>query len=146
MIIFGDSIGVGVAMALTLGLHIPCDNLARVGWGLTRGMDRIHELSHIASGETVLISVGSNDTHDSGYEGRLIMLREEIGPAVNVIWLLPTKCGKGFPWLRLIKADIQSVSERNGDKVIDPAPCYKRAGDGIHFTPEGYRQLAEELQ
>ncbi len=148
IVVFGDSLAVGVGQALAV--HHRVIEQGIVGWGLFRKdvpprLDALRMAS--ADGSVVLISVGTNDTPGRDYADRLRRLRAAVAGNARVVWLLPPTSCRGHLAAERAVPMIIALADETGDLVIDASTCDPnlRATDGVHYTPRGYRAIAEEV-
>jgi lysophospholipase L1-like esterase len=128
-LIIGDSIAVGTHQA-----RPECVAYAKGGWN-TWQWNREY-LNKNLSAKTVIISLGSNDHKGVRTKAELQRLREKVGTAARVFWILPA-----------IKPEIQAIVKamalEYGDTVL---PIARVSKDNIHPTGAGYRELAEKTK
>jgi lysophospholipase L1-like esterase len=128
-LILGDSIAVGTHQA-----RPECVAYAKGGWN-TWQWNRDY-LKNDLTAKTVIISLGSNDHKGVKTKAELHRIREKVGTAARVFWILPA-----------IKPEIQAIvnnmAEEYGDTVL---PITRLQKDGIHPSWAGYKQLAEKTK
>jgi lysophospholipase L1-like esterase len=128
-LILGDSIAVGTHQA-----RPECVAYAKGGWN-TWQWNRDY-LKNDLTAKTVIISLGSNDHKGVKTKAELQRIREKVGTAARVFWILPA-----------IKPEIQAIvnnmAEEYGDTVL---PITRLQKDGIHPSWAGYKQLAEKTK
>lgn len=127
-IIVGDSIAVGTAQ-----LRPECVSLSKSGIN-SRDWNKKNAGNAVAA-KTVIISLGSNDTHNIRTMWELQQLRDRV-QADRVFWIMPA-----------IKPDVQDmvrvVAESYGDTVL---PIVSLQKDGVHPDSKGYRALANSTK
>jgi hypothetical protein len=132
-LILGDSIALGVAN------HKPeCAVIARVGitsenWYKTFTTNPITKNKF----KIVVISLGSNDYKNTTAES-LYNIRKHINADI-VFWITPSLTLK--PVQRTL---IKELVNEFKDKVIESHPHI--GYDGIHPTPDGYKELAKQIK
>jgi lysophospholipase L1-like esterase len=149
LVVWGDSLSLGTGMALE-GLGRPVDNLGIKGWGLTHRnwQERVAQLQ-VASrtAAAVVIWVGTNDRPVADYGERLQATRRAVGDR-RLVWLLPPQgCfGRALPSATSLGALVRAAA-RSEDAVLTADTCDTalRAGDGVHYTAQGYRRIAERV-
>lgn len=128
-LVIGDSIAVGVQQ-----FRSECVAYARSGWNTT-SWNRDY-LKNDLSARTVIISLGSNDYKGIRTKAELQRIREKVGTAAKVFWIVPA-----------IKPDIQTIvrqmATEYGDNVLS---ITKLQPDGVHPTRAGYKELAEKTK
>ena len=127
-LLIGDSIAVG-----THHFRPECTMVAHSGWSSEKWTSQY--ISSNLSAKSVIISLGSNDTHQTFTKRSLTNLRDTIKKkhkVDRVIWILPAIKPK-------IQEVVRKIAEQNGDMVI---PITKLSKDGVHPTYDGYRTLA----
>lgn len=124
-LILGDSIAVGIAQ------HRPeCVAYATVGINSRKFVDQ-----HIAgdlSANTVVISLGANDSKNVQTLKELFALRQVIG-SKHVIWVLPANN-------KVAAEAVSIVADKFEDKTVQIAKLSK---DHVHPTGKEYMRLAE---
>lgn len=171
-VVFGDSLSVGTAAHLRSSGTVT--DLGVVGWGLTHAnwQQRLQTLRAAAQGAgRVVIFLGANDQRSlpaitegarenaafgsrkwqEAYIVRLGQTRMSIPPGVPVLWIgQPEFCDAAFNQ-RAQRVDrvVRFIAEAAGDQFITPpgdcSPAV-RSPDGIHFTPRGYRNIAQAVE
>jgi lysophospholipase L1-like esterase len=128
-LILGDSIAVGTHRA-----RPECVAYARTGW-TSQQWNRAY-LNKDLSAQTVIISLGSNDHKGVRTRAELQRIREKVGTAARVFWILPAINPD-------IQATIKSMAAEYGDTVL---PIAQPGKDGVHPTRAGYQELAEKTK
>jgi lysophospholipase L1-like esterase len=128
-LILGDSIAVGTHRA-----RPECVAYARTGW-TSQQWNRAY-LNKDLSAQTVIISLGSNDHKGVRTRAELQRIREKVGTAARVFWILPAINPD-------IQATIKSMAAEYGDTVL---PIARPSRDGVHPTRAGYQELAEKTK
>ena len=123
-IILGDSIAVGTAQ-----FRPECVALAKSGIN-SRDWNKRNRDNSVAA-ETVIISLGSNDTKDIRTIWEVTQLRERVR-ADRVFWILPANKKHVAEFVELVARDFE-------DTVIHIPEVSK---DGVHPTTRGYKSLA----
>ena len=116
-LVIGDSIAVGI--------ELPCKHYAQKGITSAGWLKKYHHVK--LKGELVIVSLGSNDDNPDDLE----KVKAKLGTA---IWVLPA-CNVKF-CKPAINAKIKRLN------YIVPK---SRQADGIHPTPEAYRDLSARL-
>ena len=128
-LIMGDSIAVGTHQA-----RPECVSYAKGGWN-TSQWNRDY-LKNDLTAKTVIISLGSNDHKGVKTKAELQRIREKVGTAARVFWILPA-----------IKPEIQAIvnamAKEYGDTVL---PITRLQKDGVHPSWAGYKELAEKTK
>jgi lysophospholipase L1-like esterase len=128
-LIMGDSIAVGTHQA-----RPECVSYAKGGWN-TWQWNRDY-LKNDLTAKTVIISLGSNDHKGVKTKAELQRIREKVGTAARVFWILPA-----------IKPEIQAIvnamAKEYGDTVL---PITRLQKDGVHPSWAGYKELAEKTK
>ena len=134
-LIIGDSIAQGVA-----ALRPECAHYTQVG---INSKDFNHKHRVTFSGDTVIISLGTNDNKYVDTYQELIKLRLRI-ESKRVIWILPHAVNpKSGSNIEIVQASVQSIADAQGDIVVKiPEPT----ADNYHPTGKGYRELAKETK
>ena len=127
-LILGDSLAVGVAQ------HLPqCEMVAKVGINTDQMLRRsTHWIS-----DTVIISLGSNDSFPIYIEFDILRKFRKTIESKRVFWILPNNNGAA-------RAIIQEIAKDYGDFLID-AKHYDRSPDHVHPTTKGYREIAKSI-
>ena len=128
-LILGDSIAVGTHQA-----RPECVALAKGGWN-TWQWNRDYLKNDLAA-KTVIISLGSNDHKGVRTKAELQRIREKVGVAARVFWILPAINPT-------VQAIVKSMAEEYGDTVL---PITRLQKDGVHPSWAGYKQLAEKTK
>jgi lysophospholipase L1-like esterase len=128
-LILGDSIAVGTHRA-----RPECVAYARTGW-TSQQWNRAY-LNKDLSAQTVIISLGSNDHKGVRTRAELQRIREKVGTAARVFWILPAINPD-------IQATIKSMAAEYSDTVL---PIARPSRDGVHPTRAGYQELAEKTK
>lgn len=123
-IILGDSIAVGTAQ-----MRPECVALAQSGIN-SRDWNRKNRDNAVVA-ETVIISLGSNDTKHIRTIWEVTQMRERVR-ADRVFWILPANKKHVAEFVELVARDFE-------DTVIRIPEVSK---DGVHPTVKGYRGLA----
>jgi len=130
-LILGDSIAVGV------GQQLPqCVTEAKVGINSINYVNKEYKTGDRVA-DTVVISLGSNDTMNLKTEETITLLREEI-VAERVYWILPNE--KKFTAQRNF---ILKVAKHHNDFIIDIPQC-EYSNDGVH--PKDYKKVASQIK
>lgn len=135
-LIIGDSIAQGIANVRT-----ECVDYANVGW-TSKQTVQVYGNRNLES-DTVIISLGTNDTKYVNTQKELSRLRSKIR-AKKVIWIVPAALNpKSGVAVNSIKTVIYSLAAAYGDATLElPRPL----ADRYHPTGKGYRQLAKETK
>lgn len=123
-LILGDSIAVGVSKN-----RPECDVIAKSGI-TSPNFVKAHITKNL-SADTVVISLGSNDTGVNTLQA-LTKLRKTIR-AKSVYWILPARFTDA-------RDAVEEVALKNGDTIVRIPDV---SADGIHPTSRGYKRLAE---
>lgn len=124
-LILGDSIAVGIAQHRT-----ECIAYATVGI-TSRKFVKDH-INGDLSADTVIISLGSNDSENMATLKELFALRQVV-KAKKVVWVLPSN--------KPSKTEaVEIVADKFEDRTVKTSMVSK---DGVHPTAKGYRQLSE---
>jgi hypothetical protein len=142
-IVLGDSIGVGVSMAS--GLR----RLAHNSVSIQSSADAIAQIRRTPPGTVAFLSLGTNDAVGSiaGVTGGIDRIVDAAHKAdVSLVWIGPPCVFKGWN-TNVVKLDA-ILRQRLAGKVpyvsvADEGVCDRslRAGDGVHFTMQGYQVL-----
>lgn len=124
-LILGDSIAVGIQH-----YRRECDKVARVGINSQTFVRRY--ATYNLSAETVVISLGTNDSPDMNTYDALTKLRARVR-AKRVYWILPVKFSEA-------RDHVEMVAAEHGDTVVRIPYVSK---DGIHPSMAGYQRLGE---
>ena len=127
-LIIGDSIAVGTAQ------HRPeCAVIARVGITSKSWVNK--NITKELSAETVVISLGSNDSANMATLKELFSIRQVV-KAKKVVWIVPA-----------IKPEKQEAVEIVADKFEDKiVRITELSKDGVHPTANGYKILANKTK
>ena len=128
-LILGDSIAVGVSQIRT-----ECVAYAKSGINTKDYISKYGDKN--LSGNTVIISLGSNDLRKSNSYPHLLELRSRV-KATRVYWILPNEKLKPKQ-----VEDIKSIAGFHKDIVID-RPTGNMSPDQVHPTYKGYKILAD---
>lgn len=135
-LIIGDSIAHGVAMQ-----RPECVDYGHVGW-TSKKVNRFYQ-TRTLDADTVVISLGTNDTRGIDTYGELSQLRSRVH-AKRVIWIIPAAVNPdaGIAAAK-VQNDVASVATIYRDHVVYiPLPT----ADRYHPTVKGYRKLAKETK
>ena len=124
-LILGDSIAVGTGM-----FRKECTTLAQTGITSKDYNKKYNKGSFDA--ETVVISLGSNDSENTQTLKELFALRQVV-KAKKVYWILPAN-------KQTKREDVSVVADKFEDKTISFSP----SKDKVHPTISGYKELAEK--
>jgi len=124
-LILGDSIAVGIAQHRT-----ECVTYATVGINSRKFVD--HHITGDLNANTVVISLGANDSKNIKTLKELFALRQVIG-SKHVVWVLPAKN-------KAAAEAVSIVADKFEDKSISIAELSK---DHVHPTTKEYKRLAE---
>ena len=128
-LILGDSIAVGTHQA-----RPECVAYAKGGWNSWQ-WNRDY-LKNSLTAKTVIISLGSNDHKGVRTKAELQRIREKVGTAARVFWILPAINPT-------VQAIVNSMAEEYGDTVL---PITRLQKDGVHPSWAGYKELAEKTK
>jgi lysophospholipase L1-like esterase len=127
-LIIGDSIAVGTAQ-----FRPECAVVAQVGITSKAWVNK--NITRDLKANTIVISLGSNDSQNMATLKELFSIREVI-KAKQVFWIVPA-----------IKPDKQEAVEIVADKFEDKIVRIPEvAKDRVHPTTNGYRQLASKTK
>jgi lysophospholipase L1-like esterase len=127
-LIIGDSIAVGTAQ-----YRPECAVIARVGITSKSWVNK--NITKELSAETVVISLGSNDSENMATLKELFSIRQVV-KAKQVVWIVPA-----------IKPEKQEAVEIVADKFEDKIVRITELGkDGVHPTANGYKILANKTK
>lgn len=129
--IMGDSIAVGVAQA-----RKECH--AQVQGGISSPNYLKKYGDKIEAAKVVVISLGANDYKVNTKEN-LEKIRAKV-KADHVFWLVPNEAKKPEE-AKLVR----EVAKAHGDTAIE-RPKTNMAPDGIHYTAEGYKEIADKTK
>lgn len=127
-LIVGDSIAVGTAQIRT-----ECVALAKSGIN-SRDWNKQNRDKPLAA-ETVIISLGSNDTAQIRTMWEVTQLRERVR-ADRVFWILPANKPQVAEFVEIVARDFE-------DTVLRIPELSK---DGVHPTYKGYKNLANSTR
>jgi lysophospholipase L1-like esterase len=132
-LILGDSLAVGVGQ-----LRPECTTHAKSGINSYDYVNRfVLHTNGDTNANTVIISLGSNDTKRIKTFDELVALREQVKGS-RVYWILPNiKDNK--------REEVQRVADLFKDYVID-ARKYDVSPDKVHPTYRGYKHIAEDTR
>lgn len=135
-LIIGDSIAQGISNVRT-----ECVEYANVGWTSKKTV-QVYGNRNLES-DTVIISLGTNDTKYINTQKELSRLRSKIR-AKKVIWIVPANVNPNSGVsTNDIKAAIYKLAATYGDSTLElPKPL----SDRYHPTGKGYRELAKETK
>jgi len=135
-LIIGDSIAHGVAMH-----RHECVDYGHVGW-TSKKVNNFYREQYIGA-DTVIISLGTNDTRNIDTYGELSQLRSRIH-SKRVIWIVPAAVNPNSGVsTNKVQHDVTSVATIYSDLVVYiPQPT----ADRYHPTTKGYKQLAKETK
>jgi lysophospholipase L1-like esterase len=128
-LILGDSIAMGTHQA-----RPECVAYAKGGWNSWQ-WNRDY-LKNSLTAKTVIISLGSNDHKGVRTKAELQRIREKVGTAARVFWILPAINPT-------VQAIVNSMAEEYGDTVL---PITRLQKDGVHPSWAGYKELAEKTK
>lgn len=128
-LIIGDSIAVG-----THQLKPQCISYSKVGIS-SLGWDKMFGHKNL-SAETVIISLGSNDSDSYNTYKKLKEIREKING--RVFWIAPHDKSKPNAY-----QDVNSIAGLYGDTVVW-TNLYQ--SDKIHPTRKGYQELINQIK
>ena len=127
-LILGDSIAVGTKMVSPKY----CVSYSHSGWN-SQHWNNVYLHTKQLDANTIVISLGSNDTKNLNTEKELRRLRKEI-TAKRVIWIIPAiKPAK--------QAIVKKIASENNDVTVTIRSLSK---DRIHPTFTGYRQIVKD--
>lgn len=132
--VIGDSIAVGVSMIRT-----ECVKYAKSGINSSQWNKDYLAQSITRPYETIIISLGANDTKNIPTVAELFKMRTSI-QGKRVFWISPGKERKPVAY-----AAIESIAKQYGDVILE-RPKEHMSGDGVHPTMKGYRELAEKTK
>ena len=130
-IILGDSIAKGISMA-----YPECKSYSVVGASSSYWHKTFKGVNLKAA--TVIVSLGANDKGLSMQDQleQILSVRDRI-KSKNIIWINPP-CNDLF-CNKYANYTVQTISTIFGDTLLETVKLSK---DGIHPTPEGYKELA----
>lgn len=141
--VIGDSIGVGVGWASKL------PSRAKISVSIQSGAI-LEQLRQAHPGDTVFMSLGTNDAVGGALnvKGRVdSIVKTAEAQGVNLVWIGPPCVFKSWDESSkkldaILSEELQNTSVRyvsmRGDGICDRSV---RAGDGVHFSMEGYSRL-----
>ena len=132
--VIGDSIAVGVSM-----IRKECVRYAKSGWNSNKWNREYLNKASNTKVETVIISLGANDTKDIDTEKNLRKLRESIS-GKRVFWISPGKDRKPRA-----QAAIEKIASEYNDTILQ-RPTNHMSSDGVHPTMTGYKELANQTK
>jgi lysophospholipase L1-like esterase len=132
--VIGDSIAVGIHMIRT-----ECVRYAKSGWNSSQ-WNRDY-LAHAITRpyETIIISLGANDTKNIPTEAELRRMRININ-GKKVFWIDPGQDRKPIAHDAMMR-----IAKEYGDTVL-LRPKEHMSADGVHPTGKGYGVLAEQTK
>lgn len=133
-LIIGDSIAVGVSMVRKQCVSYVKSGINSVNWNRDYLQTAIKNQY-----ETIIISLGANDTRNLPTEVELRKMRASI-QGKRVFWISPGKERKP-----VAQAAIDKIAAEYGDTVL-ARPKEHMSPDGVHPTMTGYRILAEQAK
>lgn len=132
--VIGDSIAVGVHMARTECVRYAKSGINSSQWNkdyLAQAITRPYE--------TIIISLGANDTKNMPTDAELRKMRVNI-QGKRVFWIDPGKDRKPVAHDAIVR-----IAKEYGDVILE-RPKEHMSGDGVHPTMKGYRELAEKTK
>lgn len=129
-LIMGDSIAVGSHM-----FRPECVSYAKSGI-TTHGWDKLYGKNNL-SAETVIISLGTNDSESMDTYGKLKAIREKI-KGKRVFWIAPNEKSKPKAF-----QDVNTIAGMFDDTVIWTERYQK---DKIHPSWAGYKELMDKTK
>ena len=135
-LIIGDSIAQGIANVRT-----ECLEYANIGW-TSKQTVQVYGNRNLEA-DTVIISLGTNDTKYVNTQKELSRLRSKIR-AKRVVWIIPAAVNpkSGVP-INVINTVVYSIAAAYGDMTLE---LPKTLADRYHPTSRGYRKLAKETK
>jgi lysophospholipase L1-like esterase len=127
-IVLGDSIAVGTAK-----FRPECVSLSQGGIN-SHNWNKKNANNSVAA-QTVIISLGSNDTKDIRTIWELQTLRDKV-TADRVYWIMPAIKPH-------VQQMVQTVADSYGDVVL---PIISLEKDGVHPDTKGYRAIANSTR
>ena len=124
-LILGDSIAVGIHQYAN---H--CKRKAEVGINSEKFVRKY--IKHDLSADTVVISLGTNDSPNMDTYESLSKLRKKI-VAKKVYWIMPVKFSTARDHVEIVAAE--------NDDIVVRIPYVSK--DGIHPSSAGYQRLGE---
>jgi lysophospholipase L1-like esterase len=145
----GDSLNVGVEPYLREALdgwRVDGDNLS--GRGSDDGIAALERLGETV-GSVLVVSLGTNDpqTDVEGFRRDVERVLELAGPGRCVVWATIVRDGPNARFNEVLEElDDRHDSLRLVDwhRMVDDHPEWL-TGDGVHGTPEGYRERARAV-
>jgi lysophospholipase L1-like esterase len=132
--VIGDSIAVGIHMIRT-----ECVRYAKSGWNSSQWNRDYLAQAITRPYETIIISLGANDTKNIPTEAELRRMRININ-GKKVFWIDPGQDRKPIAHDAMVR-----IAKEYGDTVL-LRPKEHMSGDGVHPTGKGYRVLAEQTK
>lgn len=132
--IVGDSIAVGVSM-----IRKECVRYAKSGWNSNKWNREYLNKASNTQAETVIISLGANDTKDIDTEKNLRKLRESIS-SKRVFWISP-----GMERKPIAQTAMEKIATEYNDVILN-RPKNHMSSDGVHPTMTGYKELANQTK
>jgi lysophospholipase L1-like esterase len=126
--ILGDSIGVGISKQ-----RPECVAYVKSGVNSTKWMD--FNIAKYLASDTIIISLGSNDSDRIHTFKELITLRQVI-EAKRVFWILPANKAN-------VRDNIKIIAKNYNDITLDIPEVSK---DKIHPTAKAYKILAGQTK
>lgn len=127
-LIIGDSIAVGTAQ-----FRPECAVVAQVGITSKSWVNK--HITQELTAETIVISLGSNDSENMATLKELFTIRQVI-KAKQVIWIVPAIKPKK-------QEAVEIVADKFEDKLLQISNLSK---DGVHPTTAGYKILANKTK
>lgn len=132
-LVIGDSIAVGISQ-----FRKECVTFARTGWTSSKwNKQYLPTFNAQLPVKNLIISLGTNDYQGINTIAELNKIRENVKAGTRVFWVLPPKAK--LPQREMVR----EVAEIWGDTWLS-VPETELAGDKIHPTQVGYRNIAEE--
>ncbi len=132
-LVIGDSIAVGISQ-----FRKECVTFARTGWTSSKwNKQYLPTFNAQLPVKSLIISLGTNDYQGINTIAELNKIRENVKSGTRVFWVLPPKTK--HPQREMVR----EVAEIWGDTWLS-VPEAELAGDKIHPTQVGYRNIAEE--
>ena len=132
-LVIGDSIAVGISQ-----FRKECVTFARTGWTSSKwNKQYLPTFNAQLPVKSLIISLGTNDYQGINTIAELNKIRENVKPGTRVFWVLPPKAK--LPQREMVR----EVAEIWGDTWLS-VPEDELAGDKIHPTQVGYRNIAGE--
>ena len=132
-LVVGDSIAVGISH-----FRKECVTYAQTGWTSSKwNKQYLQTFNEQLPVKSLIISLGTNDYKGINTIAELNKIRENVKAGTRVFWVLPPKAK--LPQREMVR----EVAEIWGDTWLS-VPDTELAGDKIHPTRDGYRNIAEE--